>query len=51
MDTRNDRANRKYNNLFRLENELYYEDNTQMLFGDAKQSLQSVIAAVKELLG
>ncbi|AFI63111.1 NAD(P) transhydrogenase subunit beta [Bifidobacterium animalis subsp. animalis MCC 1489] len=34
-----------------IENELYYEDNTQMLFGDAKQSLQSVIAAVKELLG
>ncbi|MUH59090.1 NAD(P)(+) transhydrogenase (Re/Si-specific) subunit beta [Bifidobacterium canis] len=33
-----------------IENELYYEDNTQMLFGDAKQSLQEVIAAVKELL-
>lgn len=25
MDTRNDRANRKYNNLFRLENELYHD--------------------------
>lgn len=33
-----------------IENELYFEDNTQMLFGDAKSSLQSVIAAVKELL-
>ena len=25
MDTRNDRAKRKYNNLFRLENELYHD--------------------------
>ena len=33
-----------------IENELYFEDNTQMLFGDAKASLQAVIAAVKELL-
>ena len=33
-----------------IQNELYFEDNTQMLFGDAKKSLQSVIAAVKELL-
>ncbi|KFI66571.1 NAD(P)(+) transhydrogenase (Re/Si-specific) subunit beta [Bifidobacterium magnum] len=33
-----------------IENELYFEPNTQMLFGDAKNSLQSVIAAVKELL-
>lgn len=33
-----------------IENELYFQDNTQMLFGDAKAGLQSVIAAVKELL-
>jgi NAD(P) transhydrogenase subunit beta len=33
-----------------IENELYFEDNTQMLFGDAKAGLQAVIAAVKELL-
>ncbi len=33
-----------------IENELYFEHNTQMLFGDAKASLQSVIAAVKELI-
>lgn len=33
-----------------IQNELYFEDNTQMLFGDAKKSLQAVIAAVKELL-
>ncbi|WP_314686231.1 NAD(P)(+) transhydrogenase (Re/Si-specific) subunit beta [uncultured Bifidobacterium sp.] len=33
-----------------IENELYYRDNAQMLFGDAKASLQAVIAAVKELL-
>ncbi len=33
-----------------IQNELYFEDNTQMLFGDAKKSLQSVIAAVKELI-
>lgn len=33
-----------------IENELYFEPNTQMLFGDAKASLQAVIAAVKELL-
>ena len=33
-----------------IENELYFEDNTQMLFGDAKASLQAVIAAVKELI-
>ena len=32
-----------------IENELYFEDNTQMLFGDAKAGLQAVIAAVKEL--
>ena len=33
-----------------IQNELYFNDNTQMLFGDAKASLQAVIAAVKELL-
>ena len=33
-----------------IQNELYFEDNTQMLFGDAKAGLQAVIAAVKELL-
>lgn len=33
-----------------IENELYFEPNTQMLFGDAKAGLQAVIAAVKELL-
>lgn len=33
-----------------IQNELYFEDNTQMLFGDAKSSLQAVIAAVKELI-
>ena len=33
-----------------IQNELYFEDNTQMLFGDAKVSLQAVIAAVKELI-
>lgn len=33
-----------------IENELYFEPNTQMLFGDAKAQLQAVIAAVKELL-
>jgi NAD(P) transhydrogenase subunit beta len=33
-----------------IENELYFEDNTQMLFGDAKVELQDIIAAVKELI-
>lgn len=33
-----------------IENELYFEPNTQMLFGDAKAGLQAVIAAVKELI-
>ena len=33
-----------------IQNELYFEDNTQMLFGDAKASLQAVNAAVKELI-
>lgn len=29
-----------------IQNELYFEDNTQMLFGDAKASLQAVIAEI-----
>ena len=33
-----------------IENELYFNDNTQMLFGDAKKELQAIIASVKELL-
>ena len=33
-----------------IQNELNTEDNTQMLFGDAKASLQAVITAVKELI-
>jgi NAD(P) transhydrogenase subunit beta len=31
-----------------IENHLFYKDNTRMLFGDAKASLQQLIAAVKE---
>ena len=34
-----------------IQNELYFEDNTQMLFGDAKSSLQAVIAGLKSLFG
>jgi len=30
-------------------NELFFADNTQMVFGDAKKTLQGVIAALKEL--
>lgn len=33
-----------------IENELYFNPNTQMLFNDAKASLQAIIAAVKELI-
>lgn len=33
-----------------IENELYFDPHTQMLFGDAKAQLQSIIAAVKELI-
>lgn len=33
-----------------IENELYFNPNTQMLFNDAKTSLQAIIAAVKELI-
>jgi NAD(P) transhydrogenase subunit beta len=32
-----------------IENELYYEENTSMLFGDAKSSINEVLAEVKEL--
>ncbi|HEX3627402.1 MAG TPA: NAD(P)(+) transhydrogenase (Re/Si-specific) subunit beta [Verrucomicrobiae bacterium] len=31
-----------------IENHLFYKDNTRMLFGDAKSSLQQLITAVKE---
>ncbi|MBU0945585.1 MAG: NAD(P)(+) transhydrogenase (Re/Si-specific) subunit beta [Proteobacteria bacterium] len=31
-----------------IENELFYKDNTMMLFGDAKASIQKLLAAVKE---
>ena len=31
-----------------IENHLFYKDNTRMLFGDAKSSIQQLIAAVKE---
>ncbi|HEV2328972.1 MAG TPA: NAD(P)(+) transhydrogenase (Re/Si-specific) subunit beta [Verrucomicrobiae bacterium] len=31
-----------------IENHLFYKDNTRMLFGDAKASLQQLISAVKE---
>ncbi|HTR42192.1 MAG TPA: NAD(P)(+) transhydrogenase (Re/Si-specific) subunit beta [Pseudomonadales bacterium] len=30
-----------------IENHLFYKDNTRMLFGDAKNSLQQLVAAVK----
>jgi NAD(P) transhydrogenase subunit beta len=30
-----------------IENSLFYKDNTRMLFGDAKASLQALIAQVK----
>ena len=33
-----------------IENELYFNPNTQMLFNDAKASLQAIIASVKELI-
>ena len=32
-----------------IANELYFADNTQMLFSDAKAGLQQIIAALKEL--
>ena len=31
-----------------IENELFYKDNTMMLFGDAKDSVQKLLSAVKE---
>ncbi len=31
-----------------IENELFFRDNTMMLFGDAKASVQSLLSAVKE---
>lgn len=31
-----------------IENELFYKDNTMMLFGDAKASIQNLLSAVKE---
>lgn len=35
MDTRQDRANREYNNLFRLETELYHDVATKMGLSDS----------------
>jgi len=32
-----------------IDNPLFYEENTEMLLGDAKQSVNDVLAAVKEL--
>ena len=32
-----------------IENELLYDDKTKMLFGDAKESLTKVLAAVKAM--
>ena len=32
-----------------LDNELFYKDNTMMLFGDASESLANLITGVKEL--
>lgn len=31
-----------------IENELFFRDNTMMLFGDAKASIQSLLSAIKE---
>jgi NAD(P) transhydrogenase subunit beta len=32
-----------------IDNPLFYNDNTELLFGDAKASVGEVLAAVKEL--
>jgi NAD(P) transhydrogenase subunit beta len=32
-----------------IDNPLFYKDNTSLLFGDAKKSIQGVVAEVKEL--
>ena len=32
-----------------LDNELFYKENTMMLFGDAQDSLTRVISEIKEL--
>jgi H+-translocating NAD(P) transhydrogenase subunit beta len=32
-----------------IENELFYDDKTSMLFGDAKGSLTKVISEIKQL--
>ena len=32
-----------------IDNPLFYNENTALLFGDAKKSIQSVLAEVKEL--
>jgi NAD(P) transhydrogenase subunit beta len=32
-----------------IENELFYHDNTRMLFGDARKSLSELITEVKSL--
>ena len=31
-----------------IENELFYYDNTRMIFGDAKQTIQALVAEFKE---
>jgi H+-translocating NAD(P) transhydrogenase subunit beta len=32
-----------------IQNELFFNKNTQMLFGDARDTLEKLIAAIKEL--
>ena len=32
-----------------IDNPLFYNENTEMLFGDAKASVQEVLSAVKDL--